>query len=227
MSFIPLKFQTYPDETMIERSKTFLDLMIQRRTVRDFDTKSIPPEVIENALKTATTAPSGANMQPWRFVVVKDAETKKRIRIGAEEEEREFYAHRASPEWLEALAPLGTDDQKPFLTEAPVLIAIFLERYRVDANGKRIKLYYMPESVGIACGFLIAALHNAGLATLTHTPSPMGFLNEILDRPRREKPYLLLVAGYPKPRAIVPDIQRLPYLTTVTHWRESSTRPTG
>lgn len=221
MSFIPLKFHPYTDDTMVQRSREFLELMSSRRTVRDYASKPIPNGVIENALSAATTAPSGANMQPWRFVVVRDPETKQKIRLGAEEEEREFYAHRASPEWLEALAPLGTDDNKPFLTEAPVLIAIFLERYRVDANGKRIKLYYMPESVGIACGILIAALHNAGLATLTHTPSPMGFLNKILDRPAREKPYLLLVAGYPKENAQVPDIKRLPYSTTVIHWKET------
>ena len=221
MSFIPLKFHPYTDDTMVQRSLEFLELMSSRRTVRDYATKPIPNGVIENALSAATTAPSGANMQPWRFVVVRDPETKQKIRLGAEEEEREFYAHRASPEWLEALAPLGTDDNKPFLTEAPGIIAIFLERYRVDANGKRIKLYYMPESVGIACGILIAALHNAGLATLTHTPSPMGFLNKILDRPAREKPYLLLVAGYPKENAQVPDIKQLPYSTTVIHWKET------
>ncbi|MCY3627233.1 MAG: nitroreductase family protein [Gammaproteobacteria bacterium] len=221
MSFIPLKFHSYTDDTMVQRSREFLELMSLRRTVRDYASKPIPNGVIENALSAATTAPSGANMQPWRFVVVRDPKTKQKIRLGAEEEEREFYAHRATPEWLEALAPLGTDDNKPFLTEAPVLIAIFLERYRVDATGKRIKLYYMPESVGIACGFLITALHNAGLATLTHTPSPMGFLNKILDRPAHEKPYLLLVAGYPKENAQVPDIKRLPYSTTVIHWKKT------
>ena len=179
--------------------------------MRDFDSRSVPDEVIENALKTAVSAPSGANRQPWRFVVIRDMETKKQIRDGAEAEEREFYSGRAPDDWLEALKPLGTDEHKPFLTEAPVLIAIFLERFGIDDHGNRIKNYYMPESVGIATGFLIAALHHAGLATLTHTPSPMGFLNDILQRPVRERPFLLLVAGYPKKDTTVPDIERLPF----------------
>ena len=156
----------------------------------------------------AATAPSGANRQPWHFVVVRDPALKHRIRIAAEAEERSFYEERAPDEWLEALAPIGTDAEKPFLETAPALVAIFLERYGLDADGGRIKNYYMPESVGIATGFLIAALHDAGLATLTHTPSPMGFLNEILGRPKNERPYLLLVVGYPTDDAEVPGIER-------------------
>ena len=217
-----LNFHKYEEREMIKRSRELFLELSSRRTVRDFETRSVPDEVIEHALKTAASAPSGANRQPWRFVVVRDQETKQKIREGAEAEEREFYEHRATAEWLEALAPLGTDKNKPFLTEAPVLIAVFLERFGIDAQGKRIKNYYMPESVGLACGFLIAALHHAGLATLTHTPSPMGFLNEILDRPAREKPFLLLVVGYPKSDAKVPDIQRLPFTTTIIEWNRHS-----
>lgn len=205
---------------MIRRSREFLHELSSRRTVRDFERRRVPDEVITNALKTAVSAPSGANRQPWRFVVVRDQETKQQIREGAEAEEQEFYKHRATAEWLAALAPLGTDENKPFLTEAPVLIVVFLERFGVDDQGNKVKNYYMPESVGLACGFLIAALHHAGLATLTHTPSPMGFLNEILDRPSREKPFLLLVVGYPKSDARVPDITRLPFSTTVIDWHQ-------
>ena len=190
--------------------------MVKRRTLRDFDSREVPAEVIEAALRTAASAPSGANQQPWRFVLVRDAATKARIRVAAEAEEREFYGHRATREWLEALAPLGTDEHKPFLEEAPVLIAIFLQRYGVDAKGQRVKNYYMTESVGISTGFLIAALHHAGLATLTHTPSPMKFLNEILGRPSNERPFLLLVVGYPKPDAEVPDIERFPLKLVVS-----------
>lgn len=201
---------------MIERSSQFYRDLLRRRTVRDFERRAIPDEVIENALKAAASAPSGANRQPWRFVVISDSKLKQQIRNAAEEEEREFYAGRAPDEWLEALRPLGTDEHKPFLTEAPVLIAIFLERFGIDEQGKRIKNYYMPESVGIATGFLICALHNAGLATLTHTPSPMGFLNRILDRPSRERPFLLLVVGYPRKNAMVPDIEKLPFEKVVS-----------
>ena len=215
-----LDFQEYEEREMIQRSRELLHELSSRRTVRDFELRHVPDEVIENALKTAVSAPSGANRQPWRFVVVRDPETKQKIREGAEAEEREFYEHRATAEWLAALAPLGTDENKPFLTEAPVLIVVFLERFGMDDQGNKVKNYYMPESVGLASGFLIAALHHAGLATLTHTPSPMGFLNEILDRPSREKPFLLLVVGYPKPDARVPDISRLPITTTVINWMQ-------
>ena len=206
-----LDFQQFDETEMVERASAFCAHMVKRRTVRDFDTKPIKENVIEEAIRTAISAPSGANRQPWRFVVVRDQHVKRRIREAAEKEEREFYTRRAPDDWLEALEPLGTDEHKPFLTEAPVLIAIFLERYGINAAGQRIKNYYTPESVGIATGFLISALHYAGLATLTHTPSPMGFLNEILNRPSRERPYLLLVVGYPKQDATVPVIEKLPF----------------
>lgn len=219
MNEITLKFDAKTPAEMIERSRIFYQTMASRRTIREFDSEPIPSEVIDNALQTALTAPSGANRQPWRFVVVRDLETKQKIRDGAEAEEREFYAHRATKEWLAALEPLGTDAHKPFLTEAPVLIVIFLEKYGFDEAGLKVKNYYMPESVGIAVGLLIAALHNAGLATLTHTPSPMGFLNTILNRPSNERPYLLLVVGYPKPGTKVPNIERLPSTTTIINWQ--------
>ena len=205
-----------PDEA-IERAQRFADEMARRRTVRHFDTRPIPDEVLDAALRAAASAPSGANRQPWRFVVVRDAGIKSKIRTAAEAEEHEFYTRRATPEWLEALVPFETNEHKPFLEEAPALIAIFLERYGLGEDGKRIKNYYALESVGIATGFLIAALHHAGVATLTHTPSPMGFLNEILDRPRNETPFLLLVAGYPIEDAEVPDIEKLPFDTVVRY----------
>ena len=211
-----LRFERIPEEEMLERAETFRAHMVQRRTVREFDELPVPRIVIEDALRVAASAPSGANRQPWRFVVVEDQQVKTRIRIAAEKEEQEFYSTRAPDEWLAALEPLGTDANKPFITEAPVLIAIFLERYGMDSSGNRVKNYYMPESVGIATGFLISALHHAGLATLTHTPSPMRFLNEILDRPARERPYLLLVVGYPKIDTKVPAIERLPFETVVS-----------
>lgn len=189
---------------MIARAREFLSEMHKRRTVRDFDRKPVPMAVIDDAIAAAGRAPSGANQQPWHFVVIADPAAKKRIREAAEKEEREFYAGRAPREWLEALAPLGTDPEKPFLEEAPILIAIFAERWGVKPDGAKVSHYYVPESVGIATGFLIAALHHAGLATLTHTPSPMGFLNEICRRPEREKATILLVVGYPKDGATVP-----------------------
>lgn len=184
--------------------------MATRRTIRDFSPLPVRREVIEHCLRAAATAPSGANMQPWHFVAVSDAELKRRIRIAAEKEEEEFYQRRAPAEWLEALAALGTDSHKPFLETAPWLIAIFSQPYRLNADGTRMKHYYAAESVGIATGLLIAALHHAGLATLTHTPSPMAFLNQILGRPLHEKPFLLLVVGYPAEGALVPDITRKP-----------------
>lgn len=209
-------FEEFPQDEMISRARQFHAHMVKRRTVRDFDSREIPDEVLETALRTAASAPSGANRQPWHFVIVKDPALKSKIRIAAEAEEREFYAHRATREWLDALACLGTDEHKPFLEQAPVLIAVFLQRYSLDSQGNRIKNYYMPESVGIATGFLIAALHYAGVATLTHTPSPMRFLNEILGRPSNERPFLLLVAGYPKPDCEVPDIGRLAFEEVVS-----------
>lgn len=203
----------YPDygiDEMRRRLAEFYAEVDRRRTVREFSARPVPRDLIETALKAANTAPSGANLQPWHFVVVSGAETKRRIRRAAEAEEREFYEHRASPEWLAALEPLGTDADKPFLETAPYLIAVFLQKYGRLEDGRKVKHYYPTESTGIATGILITALHHAGLATLTHTPSPMKFLNEILGRPSNERPFLLLVTGYPADGARVPDIGRKP-----------------
>jgi len=208
--FIPLNFAVQPQQDMEQSAEGFYQQMAKRRSVRDFSDKPIPQSVLENAILAAGTAPSGANMQPWHFVVVQDPEIKKRIREAAEVEERELYANRASDEWLDALAPLGTDANKPFLETAPALIAIFLKKVSIDADGSKHKNYYTSESVGIATGVLITALHQAGLTTLTHTPSPMKFLTEILQRPSHERPFLLLVVGYPADNTLVPNIQRLP-----------------
>jgi nitroreductase len=209
--FSPLSdFREYPPEEMQARAKRFLADMKRRRSVRHFSDRPVSREVVEDCLRAANSAPSGANRQPWHFVVVADAETKGRIRGAAEKEEREFYERRAPEEWLEALRPLGTDEHKPFLETAPYLIAIFAQLHGVDAEGNQFKHYYVNESVGIATGMLISALHLAGLATLTHTPSPMRFLNEILDRPGHERPYLLLVVGYPAEDAVVPDLEKRP-----------------
>jgi nitroreductase len=194
----------YPAAEMRERARWFRADIARRRSVRDFDSREVPREVIEQCLLAAGTAPSGANQQPWFFSVITDPARKRRIREAAEAEEREFYAGRAPQEWLDALAPLGTEADKPFLEEAPVLIAIFAQKYGLHPDGQRFSHYYVPESVGIACGFLIAALHHAGLASLTHTPSPMGFLNQICARPPSEKPVILLVVGYPKAGCRVP-----------------------
>lgn len=207
--FIPLPaYQEYPVDEMSRRATAFYAEMQRRRTVRDFSSRPVPREIIENCLRAAGTAPNGANMQPWHFVVVSDPALKQQIRAEAEDEEREFYTHRAPPEWLSALEPLGTDQHKPFLETAPYLIAIFVKSYEKLPDGRTIKHYYTQESVGIATGILITALHHAGLATLTHTPSPMGFLNPLLDRPVNERPFLLLVVGYPAEGAEVPDIQK-------------------
>jgi nitroreductase len=206
---IPLNdYHEFPLEEMRQRVQEFYADIDRRRTVREFSDKPVPRDIIETALRAANTAPSGANLQPWHFVVVSGAETKKKIREAAEVEEREFYEHRASDEWLEALAPLGTDSNKPFLETAPYLIAIFLQKFGQLPDGRKVKHYYPVESTGLATGMLITALHKAGLATLTHTPSPMKFLNEILGRPKNERPFLLLVAGYPADDARVPDITR-------------------
>lgn len=206
-TFIPLPaYHEYSVEEMKQRAAAFLAEMQRRRTVRDYSERPVPREVIESAVRAAGTAPSGANLQPWHFVIVSDPAVKRQIREAAEAEEREFYERRAPQEWLEALAPLGTDANKPFLETAPYLIAIFAQSYGVRPDGARVKHYYAAESVGIATGILITALHHAGLATLTHTPSPMNFLNEILGRPDNERPFLLLVAGYPAEDAQVPDI---------------------
>ncbi len=208
VDFIPLDFKRQDEDSMRQESQAFFQLMSQRRTIRDFSDQNVPQTVLENALKAAGTAPSGANMQPWHFVVVQDLVVKKRIREAAEIEERELYEHRANDEWLHALAPLGTDANKPFLEKAPVLIAIFLKKFTVDKSGEKHKNYYTAESVGIATGILITALHKSGLATLTHTPSPMKFLGEILERPSYERPFMLLVCGYPAVDVMVPNIKR-------------------
>lgn len=206
--FVKLNFKEISPKEMISKSKDFFNIIKTRRTVREFSTKEVPEEVIENCILAANSAPSGANKQPWHFVIVKNKDIKRRIRIEAEKEEKEFYNHRATQEWLQDLEQFATNERKPFLEEAPYLIAIFEEKYSFDKEGKKHKNYYVKESVGIATGFLITALHYCGLATLTHTPSPMDFLNEILQRPRNEKPFLLLVAGYPKEGTKVPNIKR-------------------
>lgn len=211
-------YHAYPDDAMQRRAREFADNLKRRRTVRDYVARDVPREVLEHCLRAAASAPSGANMQPWHFAVITDPAVKRRIRLAAEEEEREFYRERAPQEWLEALAPLGTDEHKPFLEHA-TLIAIFAQRHGALPDGRRVKHYYVAESLGIATGFLIAALHDAGLATLTHTPSPMGFLNEICQRPENEKPYLLLVTGFPAPDCRVPEFggTRKP-MNEVTSW---------
>jgi nitroreductase len=193
---------------MASRSQDFLLEMKRRRTVRDFSDEPVEREIIELCLQAAGTAPSGANLQPWHFVVVSDPELKHQIRLAAEKEERDFYERRAPAEWLAALTPLGTDPDKPFLDIAPYLIAIFVQSFGLLPDGRKVKHYYATESVGIASGLLITALHHAGLATLTHTPSPMKFLNEILGRPSNERPFLLLTVGFPAKNAMVPDIHK-------------------
>jgi nitroreductase len=208
-SFEPLSsYVEYSIEEMKQRATAFRQLMQRRRTVRHFSQRPVPREVIEECLLTAGSAPNAANLQPWHFVVVSDPQTKHEIRIAAEQEEHEFYHRRAPKEWLEALSVLGTDEHKPFLETAPYLIVVFGLSYSHLEDGRRVKNYYVNESVGIAAGFLIAAIHNAGLVSLTHTPSPMGFLNTILDIPPNEKPYLILVVGYPAEDAQVPNIDK-------------------
>jgi nitroreductase len=208
--FTPLHFVEFPPEEMQSRSSEFLAELRRRRTVRHFSDRPVPRDVISNCLLAAGTAPNGANQQPWHFVVVSDPAVRSQIRQAAEVEERAFYTHRAPPEWLEALEPFGTDAEKPYLEQAPYLIAIFAQTYGLSESGERIKHYYVQESIGIATGMLITALHHAGLATLTHTPSPMGFLNQVLGRPANEKPFLLLVTGYPQEGAQVPLISKKP-----------------
>ena len=198
----------YSSKEMQLRSQIFFENLSTRRTIRNFSDKPVDREVIENCIKTAGTAPSGANMQPWHFVFISNPKIKKQIRAAAEKEEKEFYEKRAPKEWLEALAPLGTDNNKPYLETAPYLIAIFMQRYGKLPDGREVKHYYGLESVGIATGMLITAIHDVGLASLTHTPSPMGFLNQILKRPKNERPFLLLVVGHPAKDAKVPDIKR-------------------
>ncbi len=206
---IPLPdYREYPVEEMRQRLNDFFTEVNRRRTVREFSDRPVPRDIIETALMAANTAPSGANLQPWHFVAVSGAATKQKIREAAEIEEREFYEHRATPEWLAALESIGTDSNKPFLEIAPYLIAVFLQKFGVLEDGRKVKHYYPTESTGLATGILITALHQAGLVCLTHTPSPMKFLNEILGRPKSERPFLLLVTGYPADDAEVPDISR-------------------
>lgn len=208
-TFQPLSsYIEYPVEEMMQRAIEFRQEMQRRRTVRHFSSRPVPPEVIEECLRTAGSAPNGANLQPWHFVVVSDPMVKREIRIAAEQEENEFYHRRAPQEWLDALSAIGTDEHKPFLQTAPYLIVIFGKNHSLLPDGRRVRNYYVNESVGIATGFLIAAIHHAGLVSLTHTPSPMGFLNSILHIPPDEKPFLILVAGYPAEDAQVPIIEK-------------------
>lgn len=203
--FIPLERDNIlSSEEGISMSNNFYEEIKSRRTIRDFSDLEVPFEIIENCIKAAGTAPSGANLQPWHFAVVKNQEVKESIRVAAEEEEKAFYEHKAPKAWLEALAPLGTDANKPFLNIAPYLIAVFARSYDILEDATKRKNYYVQESVGLASGFLIAALHKAGLGTLTHTPSPMNFLNKILDRPKNERAILLIVVGYPAKDAMIP-----------------------
>lgn len=210
----PLDFERLTPEEQLAASRQFLAQMSQRRTVRDFSTEPVPFELIENAVAAAARAPSGANQQPWTFVVVGDSDLKRRIREAAEAEERESYAHRMSQEWLDALSHLGTDWHKPHLEDAPYLIIVFRQSYGLAADETgapvKVKHYYSEESVGIAVGFLLAALHLSGLATLTHTPSPMGFLCDLLERPPNERPFVLIPVGYPADGAQVPVINKKP-----------------
>jgi nitroreductase len=204
------KIESRSDDELLRRAREFYEMTQRRRTFRDFSDRPVEREVIEYCIRAAGTAPSGANLQPWHFVVVGDPTAKREIRIAAEKEEKEFYSHRAPKAWLEALAPLGTDSNKPFLEIAPWLIAVFAQPFRILADGTRSPTYYAIESVGIATGILVTAVHSCGLVSLTHTPSPMGFLNRILGRPSYEKPFVLLVVGHPAENALVPDIERKP-----------------
>ncbi|MBE2270773.1 MAG: nitroreductase family protein [Anaerolinea sp.] len=208
INMLPLDFNRLPPEEQSARSRQFLEQMQTRRTVRQFARDPVPFELIENAVAVASTAPSGANQQPWSFVVVKNAEIKRQIREAAEAEERENYTWRMPQEWVNTLAPLNTDWHKPHLEDAPYLIIVFSQTYGLNPDGSKRKHYYVTESVGIAVGMLLTSLHLAGLATLTHTPSPMGFLTEILHRPENERPFVLIPVGYPAPEAVVPDIKK-------------------
>ena len=210
MGFKQLDFQEFTGEDMQSRSETFLNEMSKRRSIRTFSDRSVPIEIIYNCIQTAASAPSGANKQPWQFLVVKDPAMKAKIRQAAELEEKEFYRHRATKEWLEDLNQFGTDWHKPFLDIAPYLIVVFKQAYDINDDGSQRKNYYVNESVGIASGFLLAALHHAGLATLTHTPSPMNFLGEILNRPPNEKASLLIPVGYPAADTTVPELIKKP-----------------
>lgn len=217
-AFVPLAFHRLTEPEMRTRAQEILGRLRSRRSVRDFATDAVPRELIEAAIASACTAPSGANRQPWHFVAISEPELKRRIRDAAEAEEREFYdGGRAPGEWLEALAPLGTGPSKPHLTDAPWLVAVFKEIHGVADDGTKITNYYVNESVGIACGLFITALHWMGLATLTHTPQPMRFLNQLLDRPANERPFILFPVGYPAEDCQVPAISKKP-LADVTTW---------
>lgn len=215
--FVPLNFTRLPDDEMRRRARSFLEMVRTRRSVRHFSDEPIPLDVVETAIEAASQAPSGANQQPWRFVLVTDPEVKRRIRAAAEAEERQNYERRFPEEWLHALEPFGTDWRKEFLETAPCLIVVFRIDYGLDGGQKR-KHYYVQESVGLACGFLLAALHAAGLAALTHTPSPMGFLARLLDRPENERPFLLIPVGFPAEGAQVPAITRKPLDQVLIHY---------
>lgn len=215
--FIPYTPETFPPEVMHERSLRFFDWMDRRRTVRDFTADPIPEGVIENIIRTASTAPSGAHKQPWTFCIVRNPELKKQIRAAAEKEEYESYTNRMPQDWLDDLAPIGTDWNKPFLETAPALIVVFKRSYEF-VNGRKKNNYYVTESVGLACGFLLAAIHNAGLVALTHTPSPMNFLSELLGRPENEKPFLLIPVGYAAPGTTVPDLERKSLDAVMVHY---------
>lgn len=215
--FVSYSKEIFSDSKTLERSTDFFSWMNRRRTVRDFSDKPVPKEVIENIIKTASTAPSGAHKQPWTFCVISNAELKSKIREAAEKEEKESYSGRMSEEWMKDLEPLGTDWHKPFLDIAPYLIIVFKRSYEFENDGSKHQNYYVTESVGLACGFLLAAIHNAGLAALTHTPSPMNFLCKILNRPENEKPFLLIPVGYAADECYVPDIERKT-LDEITAW---------
>ena len=214
---IPLDFTEYPPDQMRERAAWFYELMAQRRSVREFSDRPVPRELIEDAIRTAGTAPSGANRQPWQFVAIDNPDLKSEIREAAEAEEKEFYENRVTEEWEEALAHLGTDWRKPYLETAPWIVVCFAEQYGIDEDGEKTKNYYVQESVGIACGLFITAIHHMGLATLTHTPAPMNFLSDILNRPDNERPYILFPVGYPAEDATVPDIDKKP-LEEIVQW---------
>ncbi|MEJ2188661.1 MAG: nitroreductase family protein [Acidobacteriota bacterium] len=218
---VPLEFERFPEAVMVTRGRRFLERLARRRSVRDFAADNVPRELVELAIAAANTAPSGANRQPWHFVAISDPRIKAEIRRGAEAEEREFYqGGRATPEWLAALAPLGTDWRKPFLELAPWLVIVFKEVHTIGLDGVRLTNYYVNESVGIACGLFIAALQEMGLATLTHTPQPMRFLSRILDRPENERPFILFPVGYPAPGCEVPSITKKG-LAEISTWMEA------
>ncbi len=221
--YVPLQFERRTESEMVARAREFHELMNRRRSVRFFSADPVPRDCIEYAVRAAATAPSGAHRQPWRFVIVDDKEIKRSIREAAEREERDNYDHRFSKEWLEALAALGTDWHKPFLEEAPYLVVVFKESYGLAEDGTKRNNYYVNESVGIACGIFISALHSMGLVTLTHTPSPMGFLSKLLNRPPNEKPYILFPIGYPSDDATVPDLRRKS-LEEFVQWNDGTSK---